>query len=241
MTIWHTLSTAAASTPGVGSLLTLLQRIGALAPESDPASAVLAVVAPQDSTKFSMAIIALSAKLARSDGAVTLDEVEAFKRIMSVPEGEDDNVRRLFNLAKQDVAGFEAYARQIGALLAGDRVLAREVLDALLVIAAADNVLHDREDAYLRTVSGHLGLSEQAYIHARGLYFAAPMGAYETLGLEPDAADGAIKARHRQLVKEHHPDRLAGLGCTAEHVARAESTLARINAAYDVIVKERGL
>lgn len=188
-----------------------------------------------------MAIIALSAKLARSDGAVTRDEVEAFKRIMNVPPDEEGNVRKLFDLAKQDIAGFEAYARQVGAMLAGDKVLARDVLEGLMVVAAADGVLHDREDDYLRIVASHIGLEGEAYAHIRGLFFAAPMGAYEILGLEPEATPETIKARHRQLVKAHHPDRLAGMGCTREHVARAESTLARINAAFDTIAQERGL
>lgn len=241
MTLWHNLTAAAAASPGVGSILALLQRIGALSGDTPAHAASLTDLGPFESAKFSMAIIALSAKLARSDGSVTCDEVAAFKRIMSVEPEEEGNVRRLFDLAKQDVAGFEAYARQVNVMLAGDKVLAREVMEGLMVIAAADGVLHDREDAYLKTVSGHLGLAGESYTHIRGLFFASPMSAYQVLGLEPEASPAAIKARHRELVKTHHPDRLAGMGCTREHIARAEAMLARINAAYDAIAVERGL
>lgn len=241
MTLWHNLSAAAASSPGISSVLTLLQRLGAVSGDARSEAASLVSLAPMESARFSMAIIALSAKLARSDGAVTRDEVDAFKSIMNVEASEEGNVRRLFDLAKQDVAGFEAYARQVNDMLAGDKVLARDVLEGLMVIAAADGVLHDREDDYLRIVSGHLGMSGETYIHIRSLFFASQMSAYQVLGLEPDASLADVKSRHRQLVKAHHPDRLAGMGCTREHVARAEGTLARINAAYDAIAAERGL
>lgn len=241
MTIWHTLTSVAAVTASMGAVIAALQRMTGSGDERASEVDAAGDSHPLESAKFSMAIIALSAKLARSDGAVTLDEVEAFRRIMVVPDSEAENVRRLFNLAKQDVAGFEAYARQVGAMLDGDTVLARDILEALLVVAAADGVLHERENSYLATVSSLMGLGPSDYEHVRGLYFRAPMGVYEVLGLAPGASDREVKARHRMLVKEHHPDRLAGLGCSPEHVARAEAMLARINAAYDVIAKERGL
>jgi DnaJ like chaperone protein len=238
MTIWHRLSDAAAGTLAGDTLKTLLQRLGLA-----DGHAELSAAGPEavQSSRFSIAIIALSAKLARSDGAVTADEVAAFRRIMDVPAGEEANVRRLFDLAKRDVAGFEAYARQVGDMLAGDAMLIRDVMNALFVIAAADGVLHDKEDQYLCTVGRLIGMSEAAYRYERGLVFAAPMGPYAVLDLQPDASDRALKSRYRDLVREHHPDRLAGLGCTPEFVARAERKLARINAAYDAIARERGL
>lgn len=241
MTFWHTLSSVAASVPGFGPLMVQLQRLGTSTDGRSGTSENEAAGSPLDSVKFSMAIIALSAKLAKSDGAVTFDEVEAFRRIMEVPADEESNVRRLFNLAKQDVAGFEQYAEQVAGLLGGDMALSREVLEGLFVIAAADGVLHEHEDQYLGKVSGVLGMSEASYAHVRSLYFAAPMGPYETLGLDPGASAAAIRARHRELVKEHHPDRLSGLGCSADHIARAQRKLATINAAFDIVARERGL
>lgn len=237
MTIWHTLGSYAGTVPGLGTLLGAIQRLGGndqeIGDRDDAPS-------PTESIKFTIAIIALSAKLARSDGAVTIDEVEMFRRIMSVSQEEETNVRRLFDLAKQDVAGFESYAQQIGKLLEDDTVLRREVVDGLFAIAAADGVLHEREDVYLRTVAGLIGVTPASYEHLRGLYFAVPMGPYDTLGLTPDATDAEIKARHRSLVKEHHPDRLAGLGCCPTFIAKAEERLASVNAAFDVIARERG-
>jgi DnaJ like chaperone protein len=59
---------------------------------------------------FSVAMIALSAKMAKADGIVTQDEVRAFQEIFAVPREEARNVARLFDIAKADTAGFEAFA-----------------------------------------------------------------------------------------------------------------------------------
>ena len=52
---------------------------------------------------FTIGVIALGAKMAKADGMVTRDEVVAFTEVFKVPEGEMENVSRVFNLAKQDV------------------------------------------------------------------------------------------------------------------------------------------
>src|SRR6476620_9152698 len=62
---------------------------------------------------FAIAMIALSAKMAKADGVVSRSEVDAFCRMFAIPKGEERNVGRVYNLAKQDVAGFDAYARDI--------------------------------------------------------------------------------------------------------------------------------
>eukprot|EP01037_Dinobryon_pediforme_P030451 gene30451-34539_t len=59
---------------------------------------------------FTVALVALSAKMAKADGIVTDDEVSAFRRVIEIPPGEERNVARLFNLAQVDTAGFESYA-----------------------------------------------------------------------------------------------------------------------------------
>ena len=69
---------------------------------------------------FTIGVIALGAKMAKVDGAVTKDEVHAFKEVFRVPESEAKNVARIFDLAKQDVAGFESYARQLARLFGDD-------------------------------------------------------------------------------------------------------------------------
>ena len=50
-----------------------------------------------------------------------------------------------------------------------------------------------------------------------------------------------IRATWRRLMRENHPDSLAARGVPAEFIARANEKVARINAAWDRIKRERGL
>ena len=91
------------------------------------------------------------------------------RKVFKVPEGEMKNVARVFNLAKQDVAGYEAYAEQLAAMFKGNRKLLEDVLEGLFHIAKADEVLHPREEQFLHQVAKRFGITETefSYIKAR--------------------------------------------------------------------------
>ena len=102
----------------------------------------------ENQVAFTVGVIALGAKMAKADGVVTTDEVMAFKEVFKVPDGEMKNVARVFNLAKQDVAGYEAYAEQLATMFKGNRKLLEDVLEGLFHIAKADEALHDNEEKF---------------------------------------------------------------------------------------------
>lgn len=232
MTIWQTISSAAAAAVRFEAVTPLLRALGVETKEDAKQPTGIA---------FTIAIIALSAKMAKSDGLVTCDEVQAFRRVCQFPASDEANVRRVFDLAKQDTAGFEHYARQIGKLLADDTELRRDVLEGLFVIAVADGVLHEKEDRYLADVARIMGVPDSEFAWVRSLFVTAEADPYTTLGLTPAASPVEIKARYRKLVAEHHPDRLIGRGVPTEFVTIAERTLAGINVAFEKLALERGL
>lgn len=59
--------------------------------------------------------------------------------------------------------------------------------------------------------------------------------ALRTLGLPPTATREQAHAAYRTLARKHHPDTLRAAGADAETVARATKTMARLNAAWDVL------
>ncbi len=190
---------------------------------------------------FTIAVVALSAKMSKADGVATDAEARAFERQFSVPETELANVRRLYALASQDVAGFESYAGQASRLLADDPDLKLAVLECLFHIASADGVLHPAEDDYLAKVSAILGVSDCELRCMRRAFIADPDSPYEVLDVAPDAPMAEIRTRYRDLVKSHHPDLLVSKGVPAEFLAAASRRLAAITAAYELIEVERGL
>jgi DnaJ like chaperone protein len=191
---------------------------------------------------FTMGVIALGAKMAKADGRVTRDEVRAFKEVFKVPESEAQNVARVFDLAKQDVAGFESYAKQLAGLFKDDPEMLHNILEGLFHIAEADQSLAAEERDYLATVARHFGIgdAEFRYILARHIP-AERTSPYQVLGVAPEVSDEDLRRHYHKLVQDNHPDRLMARGMPQEFINIATGKIAAINEAYAEIRKERGL
>ena len=186
---------------------------------------------------FSVALIALSAKMARADGVVTTNEVKAFHEFFAVPREEMRNVARLYNLAQQDIAGFETYAKQMAGLCRGEThecAMLEDVLDALYHVAKADGVVHEREQKYLARIAEIFEVDEThfAQIQARHI-LDGEADPYVLLGLSSGATVDEVKKRYRKLVAENHPDRLIARGVPEEFIIIANGRLAALNGAYE--------
>lgn len=191
---------------------------------------------------FSIAMIALSAKMAKADGIVTQNEIRAFQSIFSVPQKEAAHVARLYDLAKQDVAGFESYARQLATLCSDGQTgchLLEDILDGLFHIATADGHVHEKEMAFLARVAEIFGFDELAFerIAVRHVNLG-DSDPYLILGLDRGVSFEAARKHYRSLVKEHHPDRLIAEGLPLEFINIANARLAAINAAWASVAKQ---
>ncbi len=189
---------------------------------------------------FSIAIIALSAKMAKADGVVTEDEVDAFRQIFDVPDSEMDNVARLYNLARTDIAGFDAYAHQVKALFPDDPEVLRDVLDGLFHIAKADDILHEKELEFIEHVAMVFEFDEQTFERIKMRHVSLKdRDPYFLLEADPEWDFDKLKAHYRKRVSENHPDRLIARGVPKEFIAIANDRLACINAAWEQIELER--
>lgn len=196
---------------------------------------------PHRTVAFTIAVTTLAAKMAKADGVALPIEEQAFERMFGIPPHEASNIRRLYDLATKDVAGYDAYASKIARLLQDEPELLRSVLECLFYIAAADGVLHPDEDAFLEDVAAIFGIPHSEFFSIRCGFVQDPECPYTVMGVTSAASDDELKARHRALVREHHPDRLAASGIPAEFRAAADRRLAAINAAYDLILKQRAV
>jgi len=191
---------------------------------------------------FTIAVVALAGKMARADGVVTDQEFEVFREAFGVPPAEEANVARIFNLARQDIAGFEYYAGQIARLFVGNPAMLEDVLDGLFEIAKADGVLHPGEAAFLEKVAEIFGFAPNEFRRIRASHFAPELtDPYVILGVSYVADDEELKQTYRRLVRENHPDSLMARGVPAEFIKLANDKLAAINNAYEKIRAERGL
>lgn len=196
---------------------------------------------PQKSVAFTIGVIALSAKMAKADGLVSASEIAAFREIFVIHPEETENVARVFNLAKQEVTGFDNYARKIGKLFRDQKDVLEDLVDGLFHIARADGDVGEDELIFLEVVSRIFGLEDRfGCIRSRNLR-GTDGDPYSILGIDCTVSDGDLKAHYRKLVKENHPDRHIAAGMPAEAVAIATSRLARIIEAWGQVERERGI
>jgi DnaJ like chaperone protein len=189
---------------------------------------------------FTVGVISLGAKMAKADGIVTRDEVMAFKEVFKVPEGEMENVSRVFDLAKQDVHGYEAYADQLASLLKGNRQLLADVLGGLFHIAMADGVFDPSEEKFLADVAQRFGFNPTEFSHIKARHVGSiGCDPYEVLGITRDVDNDTLRRHYHKLVLDNHPDKMIARGVPPEFVSLATKKIAAINAAYEELSKER--
>lgn len=191
---------------------------------------------PERSVAFAIAVIALSAKMAKADGLVTRNEVSAFREVFDIPPEEEKNAARVFNLARQDVAGFREYAARIKDMFGDDQGVFCDLMEGLFHIAIADGVYHPSEDDFLESVAQIFGLSERQFrgLRARHVRDAEP-DPFDVLGLPADASAKQARAAWRALVRQNHPDQMIARGVPKEAVKLAEKRLVAINRAWEEI------
>jgi DnaJ like chaperone protein len=188
------------------------------------------------------AVIALGAKMAKADGIVTRDEVDAFKQVFHVPQDEMQNVGRIFDQARKSSLGYEAYAEQIAGMFKRQPTVLEELLDGLFHIAKADGQVPEAEIDYLQSVATIFGFDAAKFARIRASHLGADKtDPFVVLGVAHDAANAEIKAAYRKLVRDNHPDRLIAKGMPKEFIDVATDKLAAINSAYDRVARERGI
>lgn len=190
---------------------------------------------------FTLALIALAAKMAVADGAVTASEVRAFNATVEIAQGSEPHVERLFNLAKQDVAGYDAYARKVARFFQDTPETLEHVLDSLFFIATADGLVHEAELDYLRDVGAIFGFDDARFeqIAAQHVMLEEGVDPYTVLGLSHDATPDEIRRVYRLLVAEHHPDRLIAKGVPSDLIDVATARMSAINLAYQALTKPK--
>ena len=191
---------------------------------------------PDRTVAFTIAVIALGAKMAKADGQVTRQEVRAFREVFVIAPEEEDNAARVFDLARQDVAGFDIYARRIKAMYGEDEGPLCDLLEGLFHIALADGHYHSKEDAFLHEVADIFGFDERRFQSIRAQFVPdAERDPYAVLGVDPAAPMADLRAAWSRLVRETHPDRMIARGVPPEAVKLAERRMVAINRAWEQV------
>ncbi len=127
-----------------------------------------------DQVAFTVGVVILGAKMAKVDGHVSRSEIDTFKRVFNIPAQQEAQLARLFDQAKQDVAGYESVASQLSRVFRNRPAVLEELLTGLMLIAAADGEgIGEAEDYFLRDVARIFGFGPYEF-----KLIAARSGAY---------------------------------------------------------------
>ena len=187
---------------------------------------------------FAIALIILTAKLAKADGRVSKEELIAIKDKLKIPEHEMDQVGKIFNKAKEDALGYEPYAQQIAQIYRNNHAVLDEVINTLFYIAEADSNVSDTEIVMIRDIAKIFGLSESQFEGIKESRKSSDkLNPYVVLGCDPNDDFSVIRKKYLILSKEHHPDILMNKGVPQEVIEESKKKMRAINSAFDQIEK----
>ena len=186
---------------------------------------------PRDSVTFTIAVIALAAKLSKADGRVTRNEIAAFREVFRIEPEQEASVGHVFNMFRRSPRGFESYARRIRRLFGRDDAVLKDLLDGLFFISMADGHHHPYEHRYLRKVAMIFGVSEACFRQLTARYFPDAWDPWKVLGVRHDASGQQIREKFREEVREAHPDRLMARGMPKEMIELGTRRIADLNRA----------
>lgn len=195
---------------------------------------------------FFVGTFSMLAKLARSDGRITPQEVDAIERFMAVDLGLDPESRRaargIFNKAVESSESFQDYAAQFYEQFQREPHLLEMMIDIMLRVSVSDGKLSDSEESLILSAVRMFRLSDGTYEKIRARYQGETLGKYySVLNASADDSDETIKQQYRKLVLEYHPDKIASKGLPDPFIQFANDKFREIQDAYEKIKAQRGI
>ncbi|OBU13077.1 co-chaperone DjlA [Morganella psychrotolerans] len=205
--------------------------------------------------------------LTKSKGRVTESDIYLATALMDRMQLHGDSRIQAQNAFREGKsAGFPLRdaLRQLRRACYGRADLLRMFLEIQIQAAFGDGELHPNERQVLLVIAEELGIarhqfetvlammqgqmhrggqggyqqySQQGGYHTQGADLAA---AFRVLGVQESDDSTVIKRAYRKLMSEHHPDKLVAKGLPPEMMELAKEKAQSIQAAYDLIKKEKG-
>ena len=204
-------------------------------------------------------IMALIAKLAKSDGHVSDLEVELIENILDDlcdefhdPLQARDHLKLIFKEEKEVQDNVSYIAEELYKKTSRDTFKHQKIIEFMVTLAYIDGTLHPKEEAIIfKTAKAfHMGISSIDRIFAQFSNFyeertihtatADESSYYKILGLDENYDQKSLKSAYKKGVKEHHPDIIMGKGGSKEDISQATQMLQDINEAYEYLKKKKG-
>ncbi|PKF51151.1 co-chaperone DjlA [Enterovibrio nigricans] len=213
------------------------------------------------------ATFAVMGHIAKAKGKVTENEIRLASNLMDrmgLQGAARLAAQDAFREGKESTFPLEETLQEVRKNCGGRFDLLQFFLEVQIQAAYADGSVHPNERQVLYTVASILGFSRQQLDqrlamqeaafnfyqqqgnagqqqHWQGDFSASRVkDAFKILGVDEDANSQTVKRAYRKLMNEHHPDKLAAKGLPPEMMEIAKQKAQEIQAAYDLVKKEKG-
>lgn len=195
----------------------------------------------QDTTTgdFIVSLLVLIAAVMKADRRVLKSELTFVRTYLTKSFGEEETtemLRMLRDILKQEIP-LKDVTNQIRSRM--DYSSRLQLLHLIFGIALSDGAITEPEIIQLEQIGIDLGMSPADINSLKGMFIKSTDWAYTVLEIEKNATHEEIKKAYRQLALKNHPDKVAYLG--EEIRQRAQEKFQKINEAYELIKKERGI
>ena len=192
--------------------------------------------------KYIETMAALAACVAEADSVVSAKEQKVFEHVFAVKTKQKSRVREIFESKAQRQGGIRKYADILEILTRNNEDLKESSLENLFKIAAADQVIKKEEMSLLEQIACIIDVDKDAFEQMKKQYTPAPIDKklskyLDVLGLAYDADLKEIKAKWKELILIHHPDKL--VHATEKEIKAATKKMSEINLAYQELVKAK--
>ena len=202
-------------------------------------------------------IIALIAKLAKSDGHISDLEVELIESVLDdlCDEFHDPiqarvHLKFIFNEEKDIQDNVKQVASSLYEKTRHDGFKHQKIVEFLITLAFVDGYLHPREKGVIleiaRALHIHQGTTESIFSQFQDFYEERTRNQsehidintyYQLLNIDASYDKNTLKSAYKKGVKEHHPDVIMGKGGSEEDIQNATRKLQNINEAYEYLKK----
>jgi DnaJ like chaperone protein len=197
--------------------------------------------------------------VAKADGRVTEQEIDAARATMRRFSLSDADVRRAIDLFTEGKASdflLEDVLGDFRAASAGRADLRRLFVQIQLEAALQGGGLSPPARAVFARMCNTLGISAMEFAALEAMLrmhrqqgagaAARPAAdrladAYQALGVRPVAPDTEVTLAYRRLMSQNHPDKLVANGLPQSMIEAAHERTRQILEAYEVIRKHRGM
>ena len=168
-----------------------------------------------------------------------------------------------YSQGKQPAFDPQAAIRELQPALRPNPQLAQFFMEIQLQAALAGNGLEPLARGRLLQVANYLGMSSGEFARLEAIMRYRTQGAwtrtetpgsapgshdreaisqaYALLESSPSASDAELKKAYRRQMSKHHPDKLQSQGLPESMLERAKERTQQIQAAYELLCKQRGM